>query len=152
VMDWVDMTNKTEKIRENRLRGAAAHFGIRMTKSRVALSLDNHGGYMLVNASRNAVVIGSRFRRSRGVPGEIVPAVATMSVGADCACGCHQATRAAAVAVKEASISSQSARSISVGNHEPSQQPVRLLRTRRERPRHRRAATVVCRGDHRSGL
>jgi hypothetical protein len=40
-MDWVDMTNKTEKIRENRLRGEAAHFGIRMTKSRVALSLDN---------------------------------------------------------------------------------------------------------------
>jgi hypothetical protein len=32
-----------------------------MTKSRVALSLDNHGGYMLVNASRNAVVIGSRL-------------------------------------------------------------------------------------------
>jgi hypothetical protein len=60
-MDWVDMIDKTEKIRENWLRGEAAHFGIRMTKSRGALSLDNHGGYMLVNASRNAVVIGSRF-------------------------------------------------------------------------------------------
>jgi hypothetical protein len=31
-MDWVDMTNKAEKIRENRLRGEAAHFGIRMTE------------------------------------------------------------------------------------------------------------------------
>jgi hypothetical protein len=60
-MGWVYMTSKTEKVRENRLRGEAAHFGIRMTKSRVALSLDNQGGYMLVNASRNAVVIGSRF-------------------------------------------------------------------------------------------
>jgi hypothetical protein len=68
VPDWraaarvrVCMTNKTEKIREHRLRGEAAHFGIRMTKSRVALSLDNHGGYRLLNASRSAVVIGSRF-------------------------------------------------------------------------------------------
>ena len=51
----------TEKTRENRLRREAAHFGIRMMKSRGARSLDNHGGYMLVNASRNAVVLGSRF-------------------------------------------------------------------------------------------
>jgi hypothetical protein len=55
------MTNKKEKTRENRLRCEAAHFGIRMMKSRGALSLDNHGGFMLLNAGRNAVVIGSRF-------------------------------------------------------------------------------------------
>ena len=29
MMGWVDMTNKTEKIRENRLRGEAAHFAAR---------------------------------------------------------------------------------------------------------------------------
>jgi hypothetical protein len=52
------MTNKREKTRENRLRCEAAHFGIRMMKSRGALCLDNHGGFKLLNAGRNAVVIG----------------------------------------------------------------------------------------------
>jgi hypothetical protein len=50
-----------EESRESRLRREAAHFGIRMLKSSGARSLDNHRGYKLVEASRNAVVLGSRF-------------------------------------------------------------------------------------------
>ena len=53
--------NLAQKTRENRLRRAAARAGYRVTKSRRALSGDNVGDYMLLDASRNFVVFGSRF-------------------------------------------------------------------------------------------
>jgi hypothetical protein len=46
--------DSTKEIRESRLRREAAFFGIRMLKSSGASSLDNHGGYKLVETSRNA--------------------------------------------------------------------------------------------------
>jgi hypothetical protein len=47
--------------RESRLRSKARRMGLRMTKSRRALGLDNHGGFMLINVSGNFAVAGSRY-------------------------------------------------------------------------------------------
>ncbi len=43
--------------REGRLR-SKARMGLRMTKSRRALSFDNKGGFMLIDANRNFVMAG----------------------------------------------------------------------------------------------
>jgi hypothetical protein len=50
-----------EKSRENRLRRLCQRKGWAMRKSRAQLSLDNHGGYMLVDIDRNWIVVGERF-------------------------------------------------------------------------------------------
>ena len=56
------MDNTTDKVRENRARRWANRHGLILRKSRAQmLSVDNLGGYMLVDAQLNAVVAGSRF-------------------------------------------------------------------------------------------
>lgn len=46
---------------ESQLRRRAAKAGYRLTKSRAAISLDNYGRWMLVDAAQNFVVAGERF-------------------------------------------------------------------------------------------
>ena len=52
-----------EKIRENRLRRAAERQGLKLSRSRRRdpRALD-YGGYMLLDATTNAVVVGGRPR------------------------------------------------------------------------------------------
>ncbi len=49
------------KINEGRARRFARQLGLRVIKSRRAISTDNLGDFMLVDVSRNCVVGGSRF-------------------------------------------------------------------------------------------
>ncbi len=46
---------------DSRVRRAAKRIGLAAIKSRRQRSLDNFGGYMLIDAQRNWVVAGSRF-------------------------------------------------------------------------------------------
>lgn len=50
-----------EKNREQRLRRALYKAGYTLHKSRQGISLDNYGGYMIVNYYINGVVAGRRF-------------------------------------------------------------------------------------------
>lgn len=50
-----------ERNQERRLRARAARRGYVLKKSRRAISIDNHGDFMVVDADRNAIVLGSRF-------------------------------------------------------------------------------------------
>lgn len=51
-----------EKSLDQRARRAAKRVGLSATKSRWRCdSIDNHGGFMLVDPYRNAVVDGARF-------------------------------------------------------------------------------------------
>jgi len=52
------------KTKENRIRRALAKRGYLLKKSRAAESIDNLGGYMIVDANQNAVVAGERFNLS----------------------------------------------------------------------------------------
>ena len=56
-----EITMSDTKARENRLRRRLAKMGYLLRKSRASESLDNFGGYMIVDAYRNYVVAGSRF-------------------------------------------------------------------------------------------
>jgi len=50
-----------EKVRENRLRRWAKRLGVRIQKSRAKLfSVDDHGGYRLIDVGSNGVIDGSR--------------------------------------------------------------------------------------------
>jgi len=51
----------TTKSLESRLRRRAAREGYRIRKSRRFDSIDNFGGYMLVDASLNCPVLGYRY-------------------------------------------------------------------------------------------
>lgn len=46
---------------EGAIRARAKRRGYRLLKSRRGISLDNFGGYMLVDVETNGVVLGSRF-------------------------------------------------------------------------------------------
>ena len=56
-----DSVDKEEKARESRLRKQAARQGYGIKKSRAGLSVDNEGGYMVYDLSRNSVEFGARF-------------------------------------------------------------------------------------------
>ena len=45
----------------DRVRRAAKRIGLVAKRSRAHFSIDNHGGYMLVDPYRHAVVAGSRY-------------------------------------------------------------------------------------------
>ena len=51
----------TEASRERRLRKIAQKQGLLLRKSRGRLSMDNQGGYMIVDPDTNVVVAGERF-------------------------------------------------------------------------------------------
>lgn len=51
----------SEKSRENKLRRALYKADFLMRKSRADISIDNFGGYMIVDVKTNAVIAGSRF-------------------------------------------------------------------------------------------
>ncbi len=51
----------TKVSRERRLRKIAQKQGLLLRKSRSQLSMDNQGGYMIVDPDTNAVVAGKRF-------------------------------------------------------------------------------------------
>ena len=51
----------TEASRERRLRKIAQKQGLLLRKSRSQLSMDNQGGYMIVDPDTNVVVAGKRF-------------------------------------------------------------------------------------------
>ena len=58
------MTTLEERInkrQEQRMRALARRHGYLVRKSRRAVSLDNLGDYMLVEAARNIVVCGERY-------------------------------------------------------------------------------------------
>jgi hypothetical protein len=55
------ITYKTDDRQEARVRRIARQHGYSIHKSRRALSLDNFGGYMLIDVNTNAVVAGPRF-------------------------------------------------------------------------------------------
>ena len=57
-----DTNQTTDKVRENAARRWAKRHDVMLRKSRAKrLSLDNLGGYMLVDMYANAVVDGARF-------------------------------------------------------------------------------------------
>ena len=51
----------TKDSRERRLRKIAQKQGLLLRKSRSQLSMDNQGGYMIVDPDTNVVVAGKRF-------------------------------------------------------------------------------------------
>ncbi len=51
----------TEASRERRLRKIAQKQGLLLRKSRGQLSMDNQGGYMIVDRDTNVVLAGKRF-------------------------------------------------------------------------------------------
>jgi hypothetical protein len=55
-----DATDSADKVQENRLRRWARRLGLTLRKSRRMISLDNRGGYMVVNLN-NWIVAGERF-------------------------------------------------------------------------------------------
>lgn len=52
------------KNKEQQLHRALRKEGYSLRKSRKAVSIDNLGGYMIVNSYRNVVVAGSRYELS----------------------------------------------------------------------------------------
>ncbi len=74
-MEWADRCDRrrfhqehtddmetTTSTRESRLRRSLAKHGMILRKSRSRTwTVDNHQGYMIVDADRNAVVAGGRF-------------------------------------------------------------------------------------------
>lgn len=57
-----DTANGSDKVRENKARRWARRHGMQLRKSRAQrLSIDNFGGYMLVDAGLNLIVKGDRF-------------------------------------------------------------------------------------------
>ena len=55
-----DMVDELE-ISESAVRSRAKRLGYAVRKSRRGLSLDNHGGYQIVDVNLNGVAAGSRF-------------------------------------------------------------------------------------------
>lgn len=55
---------QSEKNWKSRLRAQAKRQGLIMRKSRAGRSVDNFGGYMLVDANKNYIVSGARFDMS----------------------------------------------------------------------------------------
>jgi hypothetical protein len=55
-----DRSHLSEQAIDSRARRAARHAGLIARKSRRSMSIDNWGGYMLIDARRNCVN-GSRF-------------------------------------------------------------------------------------------
>ena len=58
------MTDVLEQRREARLRRLARSGGYRLHKSRRGYSIDNQGGYMIIDNYTNIIVQGSRFNLS----------------------------------------------------------------------------------------
>ncbi len=57
-----DTNSRAQKVRENAARRWAKRHGLILRKSRAQrLSLDNLGGYMLVDDERNLAVAGERY-------------------------------------------------------------------------------------------
>lgn len=52
---------QTQQVSASAVRRLAQRHGYMIQKSRGALSLDNFGDYMLVEVSRNVVVLGGRY-------------------------------------------------------------------------------------------
>lgn len=50
-----------KKAQEQRLRRRAHKYGLRLSKSRARISLDNFGEYMIVDEKTNFVVAGRRY-------------------------------------------------------------------------------------------
>jgi hypothetical protein len=59
-----DDVERQEKSRELSLRRKAGRLGYSVRRSRRQLSVDNDGGYMLVDIESNSVASGSRFELS----------------------------------------------------------------------------------------
>ena len=59
-----DDQGRQEKSRELSLRRKAGRLGYSLRRSRKQLSVDNDGGYMLVDIESNSVAAGSRFELS----------------------------------------------------------------------------------------
>lgn len=59
-----ELTELETKTLEKRLRRQATTKGLALRKSRDGQSIDNQGGYMIVDPYRNAVVDGDRFNLS----------------------------------------------------------------------------------------
>jgi hypothetical protein len=51
----------SEKNRESRLRKRAIRMGLGIKKSRSMISLDNHGGFMVIDLNRKLILAGQRF-------------------------------------------------------------------------------------------
>lgn len=49
---------------EQKARRAARKAGMMITKSRCGLSIDNQGGFMIINPQNNTVIAGSKFELS----------------------------------------------------------------------------------------
>ena len=54
----------SDKVRENRIRRAAAREGLVIRKSRANYSGDNLGGYMVINSYFNSIEAGEKFNMS----------------------------------------------------------------------------------------
>lgn len=54
-------TDKAEKAREMSLRRKISKYSMDIVKSRKNTSVDNLGGYMIVDTKSNGVIKGSRF-------------------------------------------------------------------------------------------
>ena len=50
-----------KEVSDSKARSVATRNGHRAIKSRAGESVDNHGGYMLVDAATNSIVAGVRF-------------------------------------------------------------------------------------------
>lgn len=59
--DLNTMTDREYKTLENRVRRNLAKQGLLLHKSRAARSIDNYGGYMVIDAHYNWVVGGFRY-------------------------------------------------------------------------------------------
>jgi hypothetical protein len=59
-----DDAERQKKSREISLRRKAGRLGYSVRRSRWQLSVDNDGGYMLVDSESNSVAAGSRFELS----------------------------------------------------------------------------------------
>ena len=56
------MAEKVDKVRENRARRWATRLGLQLAKSRAKrIHADNFGGYMIIDASINGCIQGSKF-------------------------------------------------------------------------------------------
>lgn len=54
-------TIEKDRALESRARNAARRVGLRASKSRRMLSIDNNGGFMLLNPNSNFVVLGEKY-------------------------------------------------------------------------------------------
>src|SRR5262249_35456806 len=60
----IPMTEMSDQVLEARARRAARRIGLRAVKTRRSYSIDNLGGFQLVDVRQNAVVDGANFDMS----------------------------------------------------------------------------------------